>query len=151
MPSADISFSTRATRSQAAYADPAHAEAPLTTADIDSWEPPESLKGDVARAMFYMAVRYEGGSGEPDLELTDDIGEITTSRSKMGRLTTLLDWHTIDPVSAEERLRNDKVFSIQGNRNPFVDHPEWVDGIWPKQLPSAAEPSSSTQPLGEAP
>ncbi|MFT5109749.1 MAG: endonuclease I [Pseudoalteromonas tetraodonis] len=117
-----------------AYSAPSHPEAPLSTADLDSWEPPESIKGDIARAMFYMAVRYEGDGGEPDLELTDDVSEITTNNSKMGRLTTLLVWHLIDPVSAEERFRNDAVFTYQGNRNPFVDHPEWVNELWPSPL-----------------
>ncbi|MGI9244556.1 MAG: endonuclease I family protein [Verrucomicrobiales bacterium] len=117
-----------------AFAQPAHPESPACSADTDSWEPPESIKGDIARAMFYMAIRYEGGPGEPDLELTDDPSEITTSGSKMGRLTTLLVWHLVDPVSPEERLRNEGVFTHQGNRNPFVDHPEWVTEIWPTPL-----------------
>jgi hypothetical protein len=52
----------------------------------------------------------------------------------MGRLTTLLVWHLVDPVSPEEQLRNERVFSRQGNRNPFVDHPEWVTEIWPTPL-----------------
>ena len=116
------------------FTDPAHPESITCSSDADSWEPPESIKGDVARAMFYMAIRYEGGSGEPDLELTDDPSEITTSGSKMGRLTTLLVWHLVDPVSPEEQLRNERVFSRQGNRNPFVDHPEWVTEIWPTPL-----------------
>jgi hypothetical protein len=84
--------------------------------------------------MFYMAVRYEGDAGEPDLELTDELAEITTDASKMGRLTTLLMWHLIDQVSPEERARNDAVFTQQGNRNPFVDHPQWVTEIWPSPL-----------------
>lgn len=123
--------------------DPAHAEAPLCSADGNSWEPPESVKGDIARAMFYMAVRYEGNSGEPDLELTDNLAEITTSNSKMGRLTTLLVWHLLDPVSEAERLRNDGVFTHQGNRNPFVDHPEWVNQIWPTPLQLELEKTGS--------
>jgi len=116
------------------YQEPAHNEAPLSSADFDSWEPPESIKGDIARAMFYMAIRYEGGPGEPDLELTDDVSEISTTNDKMGRLTTLLVWHLIDPVSDIERERNEGVFVKQGNRNPFVDHPEWVNEIWPSPL-----------------
>ena len=49
----------------------------------------------------------------------------------MGRLETLLSWHETDPVDGRERTRNDLIFSqIQGNRNPFVDHPEWVRAIW---------------------
>ncbi len=117
------------------FSEPSHPESPLCSSDFDSWEPPEEVKGDLARAMFYMAVRYEGdGGGEPDLELTDNLSEITTKNAKMGRLTTLLVWHLIDPVSAEEERRNEGVFQHQGNRNPFVDHPEWVTEIWPAPL-----------------
>ncbi len=42
----------------------------------------------------------------------------------------LLDWHERDPVSQKEILRNEEVYAIQGNRNPFVDHPEFVERIW---------------------
>ena len=48
----------------------------------------------------------------------------------MGRLAVLLDWHYADPVDVFERTRNDVVASYQGNRNPFVDHPEWVDCLF---------------------
>ena len=113
-----------------AYREPAHPESPLCSADSDSWEPPAEIKGDIARALFYMAIRYEGDGGEPDLELSDEPSEITTAGARMGRLSTLIGWHAGDPVSPEERLRNDRVHEHQGNRNPFVDHPEWVGIIW---------------------
>jgi endonuclease I len=113
------------------YRLPAHAEAPLCSTDADSWEPPDALKGDIARAMFYMDVRYEGSSGEPDLILTEDTGRIASTTNFMGRLSTFLAWHAVDPVSDTERLRNDWVFEdYQRNRNPFVDHPEWVDLVF---------------------
>ena len=48
----------------------------------------------------------------------------------MSSVSTLLLWHALDPVDDAERLRNEKVFSLQGNRNPFVDHPEWVEALW---------------------
>lgn len=110
------------------YHNPGHPEAPLTSTDTDSWEPPGEVKGDIARAMFYMDVRYEGDhNDELDLVLTDSVALINSSTNFMGRLSTLLLWHQNDPVAAAEQLRNDLVFDIyQGNRNPFVDHPEWV-------------------------
>jgi hypothetical protein len=92
-------------------------------------------KGDIARAVLYMAIRYEGGvhpthgQGEPDLELTDDRSKIvitSASPAYMGLLSTLLAWHQADPVDAAERERNEVIYSFQGNRNPFIDHPEWV-------------------------
>ena len=103
---------------------PAHPEAVGNTSDSDSWEPPDSRKGDVARACFYMAVRYEGLDGEPNLELTDDLGTITTAGDMMGRLTTLILWHLLDPPDEIEEARNDGIFELyQGNRNPFIDRP----------------------------
>ena len=112
----------------------AHPEARLCSSDHNSWSPPESVKGDIARAMFYMDIRYEGKSGEPDLELTDNLAEITSSNSKMGSLKTLLIWHILDPVSEEEKIRNDRVYENQNNRNPFIDHPQWVSLIWGNPL-----------------
>ncbi len=97
-------------------------------------------KGDVARAMFYMDVRYEGlgevdstGTTEPDLILTDNVSLIqgtAGSPAYMGKLSTLLQWHIDDPVDDIERQRNEVVFSYQTNRNPFIDHPEWVACIF---------------------
>ena len=92
-------------------------------------------KGDIARAVLYMAIRYEGGvhptngQGEPDLELTDDRSKIvitSASPAYMGLLSTLLAWHQADPVDNAERERNEVIYSFQGNRNPFIDHPEWA-------------------------
>lgn len=105
-----------------------HGEATGCYYDSDSWEPRDEVKGDVARMMFYMAVRYEGDvSGEPDLELVD---YIPTSGPNFGKLSTLLEWHTQDPVDAMDRHRNEIVYSYQNNRNPFIDHPEYVGLIW---------------------
>jgi endonuclease I/methionine-rich copper-binding protein CopC len=95
-------------------------------------------KGEMARAMFYMAIRYEGLAADeandgkiPDLELTDQRSKIvitanTAAKAYMGLLTDLLAWHLQDPPDAEEIARNDVIQSFQGNRNPFVDHPEWA-------------------------
>ncbi|MGF1451371.1 MAG: endonuclease, partial [Opitutales bacterium] len=96
--------------------------------DGDSFEVWDDRKGDIARAMFYMAVRYEGTFGEPDLELTDSA--FSPGQSRMGKLSTLLQWHAADPVDNAERARNQRVYSFQDNRNPFVDHPEWVASIF---------------------
>ncbi len=104
------------------------------------FEPWNFRKGDVARAMFYMDVRYEGlgevdstGTPEPDLILTSDPALIQQSSggiAYMGILSTLIQWHNQDPVDDIELQRNEVVFSYQGNRNPFIDHPEWVDCIF---------------------
>lgn len=105
------------------------------------WQVWRKLKGNVARAMFYMDLRYEGGThgvtavAEPDLRLTDTMSLVTGSSGNasvayMGALSVLLQWHAEDPVDEAERLRNDAVYSYQGNRNPFVDNPAWVDCVY---------------------
>jgi endonuclease I len=105
---------------------------------VGIWETWDHRKGDVARAIFYMDLRYEGDWGsEPDLIVTDDTALIVASQTGqneavayMGLLTTLLEWHAADPVDLKERHRNDVVFQYQQNRNPFIDHPEWVELIY---------------------
>ena len=93
--------------------------------------PPASQRGDIARALFYMATRYTGDTNnEPVLALTDTVTLIQSTNANMGRLATLLAWHQADPVDAAERLRNDRVYSYQTNRNPFVDHPEWIQTLF---------------------
>jgi endonuclease I len=104
-------------------------ECPDCFTDANSFEPADHAKGDVARMLFYMAVRYEGDDGWPNLELND-----STSNGSVplhGRISVLLAWHAADPVSATERRRNDIIYTDwQGNRNPFIDHPEWAEQIW---------------------
>ena len=112
------------------YEIPAGPTTPLCSEDFDSWEPPLEVKGDLARAMFYMDIRYEGGIGEPNLILTDNVNLITTSASYMGRLSLLLIWHFLDPVSPAERTRAEGAYQYQGNRNPFVDHPGYVERVY---------------------
>ena len=96
--------------------------------DSDSWEPPDNVKGDIARMLFYMAVRYEG-NGELDLELSDTVN--TYPKPLHGKLSTLLEWNELDPVDEFESNRNDVIDEKwQHNRNPFIDHPEWANEIW---------------------
>ncbi len=104
---------------------------PSYTSDTDwIWEPPADVKGDVARMLMYMAVRYEGFDGEPDLELQDAYLDKSSTAPGQARLSTLIQWHLNDPVDEEERRRNDVVYSYQNNRNPFIDHPEFVCEIY---------------------
>ncbi|MFD5109959.1 endonuclease I family protein [Streptomyces cinereoruber] len=103
--------------------------APGSYTDSNSFEPRDADKGDVARMLLYMTVRYEGGDSWADLEPNE-----STSNGSVpyhGRLSVLKQWNEQDPPSAFEKRRNDIVFgTYQGNRNPFVDHPEWVEAIW---------------------
>lgn len=95
------------------------------------WQPRDEVKGDVARMILYMATRYEGENGEPDLEVIDFLpSENRTKNPVHAKLSVILEWSREDPVDEFERNRNDVVYGYQHNRNPFVDHPEYVDMIW---------------------
>lgn len=95
--------------------------------DSDSFEPRDEVKGDVARMIFYMAVRYEGDDGFVDLEVNDSVNN---SGPFMGRLSVLMEWHLEDPPDEFELNRNEVIYTLQGNRNPFIDYPEFVELIW---------------------
>lgn len=125
-----------------------------------SWEVWSGRRGDVARALFYMEVRYAGGThaftacAEPELILTDSRAQIVSNTSNnyspayMGLLSTLIEWHLSDPVDDFERDKNDTVFLFQGNRNPFIDHPEWVCAIWDSECsPFDVDPPAAPQGL----
>ncbi|WP_197672238.1 endonuclease [Alloactinosynnema sp. L-07] len=97
--------------------------------DADSWEPRDTVKGDVARMIFYMAVRYAGTDGWPDLEVNNSVNN--GSAPYIGKLTVLRQWNLQDPPDTFEKRRNQVIYDqFQHNRNPFIDHPEWVTSIW---------------------
>ncbi len=105
------------------------AQAPGCFKDGDSFEPRDAVKGDVARMIFYMATRYEGGGSVPDLEVVDAVN--TYPNPQHGKLSQLILWNTQDPPDDFERNRNDVIYyQYQENRNPFIDHPEYVEAIW---------------------
>lgn len=78
---------------------------------------PERGKGAVARATMYFLLRYPGTLGDADRELRRE------------RLGVLVDWHRADLPGAWELHRNAAIAHVQGNRNPLIDHPDWVDKI----------------------
>ncbi len=88
------------------------------------FEPRDDAKGDCARSMLYMVVCYDGISGYR-WKLPDTIGGMTYGQD----LSVLKSWNHSDPPSAYEMARNDYIYSIQGNRNPFIDSLQWVDQI----------------------
>lgn len=113
------------------------------------WETWIGRRGDVARAMFYMELRYDGYVDEirkePDLKLTDSIDLVTKRNDAwqtgdeafMGLQNILLRWHREDPVDDLERRHNTIVYLFQRNRNPFIDHPEWAEVLFADgELPS---------------
>lgn len=111
---------------------PAHEEAAVDTArNTGMFLPPSDVRGDIARALFYMALRYSFNDQDDTevLVLTDCPDD--ESLSQMGYLSDLLRWHEQDPPDDAERIRNDRVCSRwQGNRNVFVDFPELVSYIY---------------------
>jgi endonuclease I len=105
--------------------------------DANDWsfEPRDEVKGDVARMIFYMAVRYEGLDMQPNLELTETLLPQGDKEPLSGVLTTLLEWNRNDPVNAWEKNRNDIIYySYQNNRNPFIDFPELAEYVWGTQM-----------------
>ncbi|MFO7660105.1 MAG: endonuclease [Candidatus Cloacimonadaceae bacterium] len=97
----------------------------------NTWEPRPEDKGDVARMIMYMAVRYEGTDTSYDLELVDYVySDAGTNQPYYGKLATLLQWHVQDPPDAWELRRNNRIAERQGNRNPFIDRPGYAARIW---------------------
>jgi endonuclease I len=95
------------------------------------FEPIDAYKGDIARGFFYMATRYLG----------EDAGWASSPATSGAtilpwELCVLITWHHQDTVSAKELNRNDAIYKWQNNRNPFIDHPEWVDSIFACTLTS---------------
>lgn len=111
-----------------------HPEATGCKYDEDSWEPRDEVKGDIARIIFYMDARYEGGTGEIDLIVKDMVD--TYPNPWHGKLSSLLQWNDQDPPDAFERNRNNVIASYQGNRNPFIDFPDYARFIWGNGQPS---------------
>lgn len=97
------------------------------------FEPIDEFKGDFARAYFYMATRYEDVISTWEVN-SDSAAAVLDSTSdyvyEEWVITMLKSWHEIDPVSQKEIDRNQAAYEFQGNRNPFIDHPEYVSEIW---------------------
>ena len=94
------------------------------------FEPDDEYKGDLARSYFYMATCYKNelpswpGSAQLDYR-TNRYKAFSTWTINM-----LMEWTRLDPVSEKEIKRNEAIYGIQGNRNPFIDHPELAEYIW---------------------
>lgn len=83
------------------------------------FEPRKVHKGNVARAIFYFYTTYYAVSKASGVRLDN---------FRLER-DTLMRWHREDPVDADERRRNDAIYAIQKNRNPYIDHPEYVTAV----------------------
>lgn len=91
------------------------------------FEPIDEFKGDVARAMLYFATRYEDQISSWSHDMLDGSSDKVY---KKWFIKLLLKWHKNDPVSKHEIKRNNAGEKFQGNRNPFIDHPEYAEVIW---------------------
>ncbi len=134
----------------------------LTKGSGTVFEPQDSDKGDIARAVFYMAARYNNFAGansgidsnEPNLILDDNINKSAGASDantpyNLGLLHDLLEWNKLDPVDEFEIHRNNLLFNnYTNNRNPFIDFPEWADFIWgtPEDDLAYSDPTGYAQP-----
>lgn len=92
------------------------------------FEPIDTFKGDIARMVFYFVTRYE--SRMADFSTGNMLANNTYPSLQDWELQVLLTWAAQDPVSPEEIARNNASYNFQGNRNPYIDHPEWVQAVW---------------------
>lgn len=107
------------------------------------FEPINEFKGDIARCIFYFVTRYEtqlanfysntNATSCPAKNMFDGSSGKSFSTTF---LNILYQWHVQDPVSQKEIDRNNAIYAYQGNRNPYVDHPEWVQTVWAANLSS---------------
>lgn len=104
------------------------------------FEPIDAFKGDLARSQFYMTTRYFGqDAGWPGSPSFDG------AEMEPWALAQYTEWCQNDPVSWKERMRNAAVYAIQGNRNPFIDHPEFIAAIWDSNSVTGVEPSAAAR------
>ncbi|MFQ6600029.1 endonuclease [Flavobacterium sp. C3NV] len=91
------------------------------------FEPVNAFKGDIARMYFYFATRYENTVAGYSYPMFDGSSNKVFTAAF---LATLLAWNAQDPVSVREIARNNAIYARQNNRNPYIDHPEYVNQIW---------------------
>lgn len=90
------------------------------------FEPDDEYKGDFARTYFYMATCYQNLKWKYTFMVNQNLYPTLTGWA----VNLLMKWHRQDPVSEKETLRNDAVYRIQNNRNPFIDYPELAEYLW---------------------
>lgn len=109
---------------------------PNTTAGFSNtvFEPIDEFKGDIARMLLYFATRYENqyndSSWDSHTALNDPRDGTQGQYYEQWYVDLLLSWHNADPVSQKEIDRNNDIYVYQGNRNPYIDNPQFVNMIW---------------------
>lgn len=116
------------------------------------FEPIDEFKGDVARMIFYFVTRYQ--SKLSSFSTGNMLGSSAFPGLQTWELNVLLAWHAQDPVSQAEINRNNASYTYQGNRNPFIDNPNYVSQIWGGSsggtTPNPGTPSSGTNCINES-
>ncbi len=110
------------------------------------FEPIDEFKGDIARAYFYMATRYQNQIASWEHANSGSEHTFNGTSDQVfddWMLAMLLKWNAEDPVSQREIDRNNAAYQFEGNRNPFIDHPEFVDEIW-KSDNTGTNPTTET-------
>lgn len=118
---------------------------------IDAWEPSDEFKGDFARIYMYMVTCYEDFDQKWTGNSTPQLDNNTYPVFEPWTVDLLLEWAREDPVSDWEIQRNDKVYLIQGNRNPYVDYPELAEYVWGDKTDTEWIPGGSNEPAIVAP
>ena len=111
------------------------------------FEPIDEFKGDIARMLFYFATRYETQVASWNHDMLNGTSDQVYAD---WFLAMLISWHNADPISQREIDRNNACFAYQNNRNPFIDHPEWVATIWSGSMDTTA-PSVPTNLVASNP
>ncbi|MFY7810319.1 MAG: endonuclease [Flavobacterium sp.] len=95
------------------------------------FEPINEFKGDIARIYFYFVTRYQNEIPNWSFPMFNGTTNVSISNPF---LNILYQWHIQDPVSQKEINRNNAIYTYQGNRNPFIDNPQWVATVWGANL-----------------
>ena len=121
----------------------------------DYWEPRKETKGDVARILLYVYMHYstditanKGVDKRGDLDMSNIV--YTSTKTEDAAFDLLVSWNTIDPVDSFEKNRNEYCASVTGVRNPFIDHPEYVDAIWGDGTSTGGGTSSGGNTSGDS-
>lgn len=113
------------------------------------FEPIDEFKGDVARMIFYFVTRYENQLS--DFNNGNMLGNSAYPGLQIWELNQLIAWHNLDPVSPAEVGRNNASYAYQGNRNPYIDNPNYVNLVWETQTPDNQPPTTPTNLVANNP
>lgn len=109
------------------------------------FEPADEYKGDFARTYFYMVTCYQNLTWKYFYMVNQNTYPTLNTYS----INLLMKWHRQDPVSDKEIMRNDEVYKIQNNRNPFIDYPELAELLWGNKVGETFNSSTSSTPVGD--